>query len=73
MASLIQYNQIVERSAQEMLLQTFATGISSNRSRFCLETLTIAISEMHETNARVCTDILVKLSHCSLRHLHLVH
>jgi hypothetical protein len=65
MASLIQYNQIVERSAQEMLLQTFATGISSNRSRFCLETLTIAISEMHETNARVCTDILVKLSQYS--------
>lgn len=46
-------------------MQNFALGISSSRSRFCLETLTIAITEMHETNAKQCAEILLKLSQFS--------
>jgi hypothetical protein len=53
LASLVLYHPLLERSSQEHLLQSFATGISSFRYRFCLETLTIAIAEMHETNAKV--------------------
>jgi len=46
-------------------LNNFAIGITSSRSRFCLETLTIAITEMHETNAKQCAEILLKLSQFS--------
>lgn len=61
-ASLVLYHPILERSSQENLLDNFAVGIYTFRYRFCLETLTIAITEMHETNAKQCAEILLKLS-----------
>lgn len=64
-SSLVLYHPILERSSQENILQNFAVGISSFRYRFCLETLTIAITEMHEKNAKQCAEILLKLSQFS--------
>ena len=64
-ASLVLYHPILERSSQENILQNFAVGISSFRYRFCFETLTIAITEMHETNSKTCAEILLKLSQFS--------
>ena len=46
-------------------MQNFSLGINSTRNRFCLEILTIAITEMHETNSNQCGDILLKLSQFS--------
>ena len=64
-ASLVLYHPMMERSEQETIMQELATGISSYRHRFCLETLTVAVTEMHEKNAKKCADILIKLSQLS--------
>ncbi len=64
-ASLVLYHPILERSAQETLIRSLSDGISSYRFRFCLETLTVAIAEMHERNAKQCAEFLVKLSQCT--------
>ena len=68
-ASLILYHPSLERSSQESILQAFLYGLSPTRNRYCLEILTIAIIEMHETNSNHCGDILVKLSQFSPSHL----
>jgi hypothetical protein len=65
LASLTLYYPILERSSQEAILHAFAYGINSIRNRFCLEILTIAITEMHESNSIQCGDILLKLSQFS--------
>ena len=64
-ASIILYHPLLDKQSQENILQYFAIGINSNRNRFCLETLTIAFTEMHETNSIQCGDILLKLSQFS--------
>lgn len=61
--SLILYHPILDKNSQEIILQNFALGITQTRNRFCLEILTIAITEMYETNSTQCGDILTKLSH----------
>ena len=65
LASLVLYHPWLERSAQESILHSFALGINPTRNRYCLEILTIAIIEMHETNSNQCGDILLKLSQFS--------
>jgi hypothetical protein len=47
------------------MLEIFSSGVSSHRNRFCLESLTVAFTEMHETNADYCQSILVRLSQFS--------
>lgn len=65
MASLILYHPILDKNSQDNLLRNFSESICSNKNRYCLETLTIAFSEMHETNSNQCSEILLKLSRFS--------
>ena len=65
MASLVLYHPVLERTSHELILQNFVLGINPTRNRYCLEILTIAIVEMHETNALQCGEILLKLSQFS--------
>ncbi|CAF0862230.1 unnamed protein product [Brachionus calyciflorus] len=64
-ASLISYHHMLEKSSQENILQNIALAIHSFKNLYCLEILTIAMSEMYETNAIQCGDILLKLSQVS--------
>ncbi len=65
LASIVLYHPMLERQAQESILQNFAHGISHTRNRYCLEILTIAMVEMHETNSLQLGEILLKLSQFS--------
>jgi hypothetical protein len=64
-ASLIVYHATLEKRIKRDILDIFSSGVSSHRNRFCLEALTVAFTEMHETNADYCRSILVKLSQFS--------
>ena len=62
-ASLILYHPMLDKNSQENILQNIAMGVShSNRNKFCLEALTIVITEMHESNAKQCSDMIVRFS-----------
>lgn len=65
MASLISYHPILDKNLQENILHNFALGINQTRNRYCLEILTIAITEMYDTNSNQCGEILLKLSQFS--------
>ncbi len=62
MASLILYHPVLDKNSQENILQNFSLGMNFTKNRYCVEILTIAITEMHETNAIQCGEILLKLS-----------
>ena len=59
LASLVMYHNVLLRSGQEYILQNFINALGS--SKYCLEALTIAISEMPDTSSQ-CPNILLKLT-----------
>ncbi|RNA02311.1 tuberin isoform X5, partial [Brachionus plicatilis] len=65
LASMVLYHSSFEKNSQENILQNLASGIHASRNLFCLEILTIAMTEMHETNANQCAELLLKLSQFS--------
>ena len=59
LASLVLFHPTLDRSSHDLILQSFLPAFSN---RYCLEILTIAIVEMHETNSMQCGEILLRFN-----------